>query len=89
MRYLIFIFILGCTSLEKDNIERQPDVVSQRANWRDYYAWDAKKKRWVWSEYLPKKKSVKKKWIEEDIKGEVTFGKPKIKSYNEPQPNGN
>lgn len=77
---IIFTFLLiACAATHETKIVREPDVVSQRANWKDYYAWDGK--RWVWSEYLPKKKSVKKvkqKWIEEEIQGEVTFGKPII-----------
>jgi hypothetical protein len=78
LKISIFVFITAC-STTTTNIDREPDIISQRANWKDYYTWDGK--RWVWSEYLPKKKAnkqVKKKWIEEDIQGEVTFGKPKI-----------
>jgi hypothetical protein len=77
------LFACSTTATPEKNTIRKPDIVSQRANWKDYYSWDGKK--WVWSEYLPKKK-IKKKWIEENIedtKGEVTLGKPYIKGRKE------
>jgi hypothetical protein len=78
---LISSLLLACstTATPEKNTIQKPDIVSQRANWKEYYSWDGKK--WVWSEYLPKKK-----WIEEDIKdtkGEVTLGKPKIEGRKE------
>lgn len=87
MRIYILSFafvIIACTATHEANTIREPDVISQRANLKDYYAWDGK--RWVWSEYLPKKNAVNKvkpRWIEEDILGIVTFGKPRIEGVKE------
>jgi len=78
MKFLIIINLLltGCVAiiLEEPKIEktRMPDIVSERANIKDYYTFDIECDCWLWGDTKKKK-----------IKGKVIIGDPFIEGVDE------